>query len=177
MRKFLRYFALTLLVAVISACGSSGTPAGGSHWLSNPVVYGENGVQTTTPKQADLAEKAELVFYRAGSSTDKPINIYVNHAYLASLLPGGYARTVVCPGANLMAASEDDAAKAHVSRTRTGIETRLGAGEIRYFAVVEASPGVQELVASDEAKAREQGGLKRQRHTISRHVATPDCRS
>jgi hypothetical protein len=158
----------------LGACSSTDQPLG-SRWLTNPVVYGQGDNQNVNDAKAGIVE---IWFYRKeqDASSRKPINVYVNHSYLTSLLPGGYAKARVCAGDLIFSAAEDDASNHHLTRSISDKPVTLEVGEVHYYAVQDTEKSKPSIIGSDADKAKE-AGLKLQRHTIPRLPVNCDSRS
>lgn len=111
----------------------------------------------------------DVVFFRADDGAPRPVNVYVDHAYVASLMPGGFTRARVCRGAVGIGAVFDDASLHHPGRLAGGQPVHHETGQTHYWRVA-GSPtaaGRLELVASDRARFDAEV-RQAQRQTLSR---------
>lgn len=121
--------------------------------------------------------QASLVFLREeGAIGGKPVNIFVNGEYLASLQEGGFKQSVACAGNNRLTAHYTDVRSRYLEKERQGQIFDVPAGKVSYFRVTADVKGKPELQAMDSnAGQAAVGTLKQQMHTLSRVENLRQC--
>ena len=123
-------------------------------------------------------EQVRMIFYRTpqSSSVQGAASVYVNGAYHASLVPGGYSELCM-PAGNV----ELGLKTVEVGRTvKDDLDTiallRTMGGQTQYLRVKEAGRGRQVLVPVHAQEAlKELAGTREQIHTISRVPGATEC--
>lgn len=149
---------------------------------------------TVDPGPTGAADRVDVIVYRTADDSDpRPVNLYVDQAYVASLMPGGYTRFRHCAGRAELVAAFDDARRHHHGRLDRNEPVTLMPGHDHYWRVAAApsspssptastrsdrsigaaTPGLRGLIESDAASF-DRDGRHRQRQTISR-LAPRDC--
>jgi hypothetical protein len=99
----------------------------------------------------------------------KPVNIYVDGAYLASLLPNASAQTLVCPGAHRISGLANRQEVALSEKNQQQINVQMASGGVHYYAAqVEAGQVIRLQSVAAETALSDMQQLPRQVHTISR---------
>lgn len=78
-----------------------------------------------------------LVLRPASLAAGQPVNLYLNDRYVTSLLPAGYTRLTLCPGAARLAAVLGDAQQRHQGRRAAEQTLNFQAG---YLYTLEVQP-------------------------------------
>ena len=129
--------------------------------------------------QAELAPKkqARVYAYRSASSTsNQPINLYLNGRSHASLLKGGYSEFCLAPGKLQVQTANNDAGQLHVGKSNPGFALDSVAGQVVFLKIQETTGFGARIESLSEIQALPE--LKRSRqqiHTISRAPEVQDC--
>lgn len=130
----------------------------------------------TTALPAPASQTRVLVFRAKQAPTDKPVNIYLNGQYHASLLRGGFSEFCAAPGAVNIKAALDDAARLHTSKLDAGQRLELKAGQTIFLKVDESTSPAIGLLSGTAAQVKADiESTRRQIHTISRAKAALTC--
>jgi hypothetical protein len=124
------------------------------------------------------SEQSRIFVYRKATPNDfvdgelKPVNIYVDGAYLASLLPNASAQTLVCPGNHRISGLTNKQEVALSDKSQHQISVNLPSGGMHYF-MAQVGPGqvIRLSPIAVDAAMSEMQQLPRQAHTISRTAA------
>ncbi|MCP2040407.1 OOP family OmpA-OmpF porin [Neisseria sp. HSC-16F19] len=140
------------------------------HWVD----FKSNDARFAVPEN-----KAGVVVYRRNGEINGPsANIYVNGEYLASLLPGGFRYTTVCPqgqrlDAEFTGVAYDDG---YIKKERKGEYVDMPAGSISYFKVVNDGRGNPQIVRVPAEQARaDLKNMREQVHTLKRVERETNC--
>jgi len=150
---------------LLAACSTSGPDSGST---GTPAV--DAGRWAVDAGRSAVAEElVDVVLFRTANGQARPVNVFIDHAYVASLMPGGYARVRACSGAVTLSAAFDDARREHQTRLERGQRVVQVGGRTRYWQVDVHSDtaGSAHLTASDETTFR-QVATKRQQQTLAR---------
>ena len=166
MKKF-----LLTLAAVISMSASAQTYNGTlSHPTSVSKPYAHSRV---------VASQSRVVFYRIGEVNPGASTVFVNDAYHASLVGGGYAEVCMNGGAALEAGVHHvrvGTASRRVMDSATALNTRQAQTVFLRVREVPGNPAGVVLVPVDENTAKtELANTKMQQHTISRDANAVAC--
>jgi len=120
----------------------------------------------------------EIVFFRelsSGRQLDRPINVYIDGHYHASLVGNAFTRARLCPGEHRLAVALNDFERRYLTKEE-GFLFKVEPGGPRYFRVAVTQSGVATLTAVTEAEAQSaaQSLATRQSHTVSR-LPRADC--
>ena len=126
-------------------------------------------------EQLALAEnEGEIFIFRsqdersgAGVGEATPVNVYLNGEYLASLLPGHYAKSRACVGWSRLNAALRDASNAYQAKHAAGLSVEVVRQQTQYFRVELQNEAVLQPVSSTTAE-KAISGLSLQKHTLSR---------
>lgn len=132
------------------------------------------------PMQAQVAQPGEkppagattlevLVLRPASVGADRPVNVYLNDRYVTSLLPAGYTRMTLCPGAAQMAAVLGDAQQRHQGRQEAAQTFEFQAGYL-YMLEVQPDAGRASRVrlVHKNVDAEQLKGYRQQAHAVNR---------
>jgi len=124
-------------------------------------------------------QQTRMVFYRTLPTSAVPgaASIYVNGAYHASLIPGGYSEVCVSPGAFELGLKSVTVGREAKDLLDTITVVQSTGGQSMFFRVEEANNNRQLLkpVAKVEA-LREIKDMREQTHTISRVLGATECK-
>jgi OOP family OmpA-OmpF porin len=123
-------------------------------------------------------QQSRMVFYRTRESSSLPgaASIYVNGAYHASLIPGGYSELCLPPGNAELGIKTVEVGTNVKENLDTITAIRNAGAQSQYFRVQEAGRGRQVLQPVQVAQAlREIEGTREQTHTISRVPGAAEC--
>jgi OmpA-OmpF porin, OOP family len=123
-------------------------------------------------------QQTRMIFYRARqtNAVEGAASIYVNGAYHASLIPGGYSTLCMPAGAVELGLKSVEVGRTVKEDLDTITVIRAAGGQDQYFRVKEVGRGRQMLqpVAMKEALT-ELSGTREQIHTISRVPGAGNC--
>jgi hypothetical protein len=146
---------------------------------------------TSGKSLAPVGDQSRVVVYRLAGANDvaedqfKPVNVFVNEAYLASLLPDASTQTLLCPGAHRLSAVSNRQAAALRYRSASATQyvgsqyaaVQLAASDVQYFRVhVEQGAAIRVEQRPVAQALDEIAQLPRQAHTIPR-TALLECGS
>ena len=123
-------------------------------------------------------QQSRMVFYRTRQSSSVPgaASIYVNGAYHASIIPGGYSELCMPPGSVELGLKSVEVGRAVKDNLDTITVIRNAGAQTQFFRVQEAGRGRQVLQPVQAADAlREIDGAREQTHTISRVTGAVEC--
>jgi ABC-type uncharacterized transport system auxiliary subunit len=138
---------------------------------------------------AAVTDQSRIVVYRLAGANDtgeaelKPVNVFVNEAYLTSLLPNASANTLICPGTHRVSAlpNRQRTVLAHNSATASQYvssqyaSVQAAASEVQYFKVEVVQGGTIRLEQQRAEQALSDIELlPRQAHTLAR-TALLEC--
>ncbi|GAB4208977.1 MAG: hypothetical protein Fur0019_15290 [Tibeticola sp.] len=131
---------------------------------------------SSSVKSEDAA--VDLVFFRelpAGREVDRPINVYVDGHYQASLVGNAFTRAQLCPGGHRLAVALNDVERRYLTKEE-GLPFKVESGGPRYFRVADTQTGVVTLTAVSEAEVPSavQSLATRQSHAVPR-LPRADC--
>ncbi|MDP4771272.1 MAG: OmpA family protein, partial [Limnohabitans sp.] len=125
---------------------------------------------------APIDQTRVFVYRNNQAPNDKPVNIYLNGQYHASLLRGGFSEFCAAPGAVNIKAALDDASKLHASKLDAGQRLDLKAGQTIFLKVDESTSPAIGLLSGTAAQVKADiESTRRQIHTISRAKAALTC--
>lgn len=134
--------------------------------------------QTFTPPVPVAAQQLRMVFYRTEQSSSVPgaASIYVNGAYHASLVAGGYSELCLPAGGAEVAVKSVEIGRTVKDTLDTITVLPPSAGQSVYLRVQEVARGRQLLqpVAAPQA-LQEMAFAREQTHTISRVPQASEC--
>lgn len=118
-------------------------------------------------------DQVDVVVFRPPGGLERPVNVYVDHAYVASLMPAGFARLRTCSGSVEVTVASDDSRRQHRMRLVPGEVLDLRPGELRYWRLSPpaAEPGFWRLVASNRSEF-EREATRRPSRSLSRLAPT-----
>jgi OOP family OmpA-OmpF porin len=127
-----------------------------------------------------VSSQSRIVFYRVGEVNPGASTVFVNEAYHASLVGGGYAEICMNGGNQSLEAGihhvRVGTASRRVMDSATVLSTKQAQNVFLRVREVPGNPGATALVPVDEATARnELAGARLQQHTISRVVGATPC--
>lgn len=163
----LRGAAAGVAMLVLQACTTGATTP---HWQ----LVEERSPQLAPEAEGSAPQPVAVVFYRelgAETETSRPINIYINGQYQASLVGNTYTEQMLCPGEQQLMVAFNDVSQRYVNKEEGwvfDIDTR----PIQYFRVADDGAGgaVISQVDGETAEAAKGSLQERQVHTISRVV-------
>lgn len=160
--------AVGLALLGLQACSTSGGAV--EHWT---MVEGR-APQPAAAVVAPARQPVAVVFYREagqGEHALKPINVYINGQYQASLVGNTYTEQALCPGSHRLKVAYNDVQQRYVSKDE-GLTFAIGTEPVQYFRVTETGAGVAGLAAvpAETAQAARTSLSELQRHTIPRVV-------
>lgn len=125
---------------------------------------------TSSAKSQDDA--VDLLFFRelpAGRQVDRPINVYIDGHYQASLVGNAFTRAQLCPGDHRLAVALNDVERRYLTKEE-GLPFKVERGGPRYFRVADTPTGVVTLTAVAEADVPTtvQSLATRQSHAVPR---------
>lgn len=117
-------------------------------------------------------EVVDLVFFRelpTGRQVDRPINVYIDGHYQASLVGNAFTRAQLCPGEHRLAVALNDVERRYLTKEE-GLPFKVERGGPRYFRVADTQAGVVTLTAVAEAEVPStvQSLATRQSHAVPR---------
>jgi len=164
------------LVASLMLCLSLGAFA--QNYYTGP----NSPIHTFGQKFAQAAQvvdsQTRMVFYRTRQSSSVPgaASIYVNGAYHASIIPGGYSQLCMPPGSVELGLKSVEVGTNVKDNLDTITAIRSASAQTQFFRVQEAGRGRQVLQPVQVAEAlREIDGAREQTHTISRVIGAVEC--
>lgn len=165
--------ARTVLAGLVLVVAAHSAAAQTSDSRVNIDAFGE---VFTTALAAPLDQTRVFVYRNNQAPNDKPVNIYLNGQYHASLLRGGFSEFCAAPGAVNIKAALDDASKLHASKLDAGQRLTLKAGQTVFLKVDETtSPAIGLLSGTAAQTKADLESTRRQIHTISRAKAALTC--
>ncbi|QFZ86285.1 hypothetical protein GFK26_27755 [Variovorax paradoxus] len=128
------------------------------------------------PAPAVVPELAQVVFFRSATASPStgPAHVYVDGEFHAALMPNGFTRLCVAPGAHSLEAYIDDA-PLYAGKSQPKTQAVLEGGRTVFVAVSEMGEGAPVPHGKREAE-RMLKGAREQRHVISRAVRVQPCR-
>ena len=164
------------LVASLMLCLSLGAFAQNYYTApGSPInTFGQKFAQA--PQVVD--SQTRMVFYRTRQSSSVPgaASIYVNGAYHASIIPGGYSQLCLPPGSVELGLKSVEVGTNVKDNLDTITAIRSASAQTQFFRVQEAGRGRQVLQPVQVAEAlREIEGAREQTHTISRVTGAVEC--
>lgn len=117
-------------------------------------------------------DAVDLVFFRelpTGRQVDRPINVYIDGHYQASLVGNAFTRAQLCPGEHRLAVALNDVERRYLTKDE-GLPFKVERGGPRYFRVADTQTGVVTLTAVAEAEVPStvQSLATRQSHAVPR---------
>lgn len=117
-------------------------------------------------------DAVDLVFFRelpTGRQVDRPINVYIDGHYQASLVGNAFTRAQLCPGEHRLAVALNDVERRYMTKDE-GLPFKVERGGSRYFRVADTQAGVVTLTAVAEAEVPSvvQSLATRQSHAVPR---------
>ena len=122
--------------------------------------------------------QARMVFYRTRQSSSVPgaASVYVNGAYHASIIPGGYSQLCMPPGSVELGLKSVEVGTNVKDNLDTITVIRNASAQTQFFRVQEAGRGRQVLQPVQATEAlREIDSTREQTHTISRVTGAVEC--
>lgn len=158
-----------LSLLVLQACSTSGNAV--EHWTMVEGRTPQPAAAVTAPARQPVA----VVFYREagqGEQARRPVNVYINGQYQASLVGNTYTEQALCPGSHRLKVAYNDVQQRYLSKD-DGLTFAVGTEPVQYFRVTETGAGVAGLtsVPAETAQAARASLSELQRHTISRVVS------
>lgn len=137
-------------------------------------VSRRGGVYRTAPAVAP--EQAQVVFFRSATSAPSAgaAHVYVDGEFHAALMPNGFTRLCVAPGAHSLEAYIDDA-PLYAGKSQPKTPAVLEGGRTVFVAVSEMGEGAPVPHGKREAE-RMLKGAREQRQVISRADRVQPCR-
>ena len=171
---------MALSFALLGACASSGGDGTGGFW--SPISTARAGAQALPPQLVPREPVvpvagpalATVVMYRladegATTARRRPVNVYIDGDYHASLQPDMQTTAVMCAGTNRFSLMLDDTQAALKDKSGGGTDLRLTPGSTQYFRVVVAADGAGALQPVPPAQAEQElRRATRKVQTISR---------
>lgn len=165
--------ARTVLAGLVLVVAAHSAAAQTSDSRVNIDAFGE---VFTKALAAPIDQTRVFVYRNNQAPNDKPVNIYLNGQYHASLLRGGFSEFCAAPGAVNIKAALDDASKLHASKLDAGQRLTLKAGQTVFLKVDETtSPAIGLLSGTAAQTKADLESTRRQIHTISRAKAALTC--
>lgn len=163
----------TVLTVFVMVAAANSASAQSSDSRVNIDAFGE---LFTTALAAPANQTRVFVFRNNQAPNSKPVNIYLNGQYHASLLRGGFSEFCAAPGSVNIKAALDDASRLHTSKLDAGQRLELKAGQTIFLKVDESASPAIGLLSGTAAQAKADiEGTRRQIHTISRAMAALTC--
>lgn len=163
----------TVLTVYVLVAAANSALAQSSDSRVNIDAFGE---LFTTALAAPANQTRVFVFRNNQAPNSKPVNIYLNGQYHASLLRGGFSEFCAAPGFVNIKAALDDASRLHTSKLDAGQRLELKAGQTIFLKVDESTSPAIGLLSGTAAQAKADiEGTRRQIHTISRAKAALTC--
>ncbi len=134
--------------------------------------------KTFAPSGDVLDQQSRMVFYRTRQSSSVPgaASVYVNGAYHASIIPGGYSELCMTPGNIELGLKSVEVGTNVKENLDTITAIRTSAAQTLFLRVQDTGRGRQVLQPVPAAQAlREIEGAREQTHTISRVANAVDC--
>jgi OmpA-OmpF porin, OOP family len=125
-----------------------------------------------------VAQQSRMIFYRTRQSSAVPgaASIYVNGAYHASIIPGGYSELCLPPGNVELGLKSVEVGRTVKDNLDTITVIRNAGAQTQYFRIQDTGRGRQLLQPVQTAEAvKEIEGTREQTHTISRVANAVDC--
>ena len=164
------------LLASFFLCLSLG--AGAQNYYTGP----NSPIHTFGQKYAQAGQvvdqQSRMVFYRTRQSSSVPgaASVYVNGAYHASIIPGGYSQLCMPPGSVELGLKSVEVGTNVKDNLDTITVIRNASAQTQFFRVQEAGRGRQVLQPVQATEAlREIDGAREQTHTISRVTGAVEC--
>ncbi len=166
-RPLLPRLALALSLGLLLAGCAGGGPI--ERWQMTE----DRTPELTAPAgQAGASRPVQVVFFRqapAGGQAQRPINLYINGHYQASLVGSTYTEQSLCPGPHRMAVHLNDVQRRYVTKTEGQAIAIAADKPIQYFRVAEDGAGQASLHPATSSEASAATSLKLlQTHTIAR---------
>lgn len=157
-----------LSLLALQACSTSGGAV--ERWT----MVEDRAPQPAATVAAPARQPVAVVFYREagqGEHAHRPINVYINGQYQASLVGNTYTEQTLCPGSHRLQVAYNDVQQRYVSKDG-GLEHAIGTEPVQYFRVTETGANVAGLtsVPAETAQAASASLSELQRHTIPRVV-------
>lgn len=129
------------------------------------------------PAPAVVPELAQVVFFRRATTTPSTgaAHVYVDGEFHAALMPNGFTRLCVAPGAHSLEAYIDDA-PLYAGKSQPKTQAVLEGGQTVFVAVSEMGEGAP-VPHGRVAAERLLKGAREQRQVISRAVRVQPCRA
>jgi len=164
------------LVASLMLCLSLGAVAQNYYTGPNSPIhtFGQKFAQAGQV----VDQQSRMVFYRTRQSSSVPgaASVYVNGAYHASIIPGGYSQLCMPPGSVELGLKSVEVGTNVKDNLDTITVIRNASAQTQFFRVQEAGRGRQVLQPVQAAEAlREIDGAREQTHTISRVTGAVEC--
>ncbi|MES2246246.1 MAG: hypothetical protein V4645_03155 [Pseudomonadota bacterium] len=142
--------------------------------VSSAAVARKGGVYRTTPPVAP--ELAQVVFFRPATSTPSAgaAHVYVDGEFHAALMPNGFTRLCVAPGAHSLEAYIDDA-PLYAGKSQPKTQAVLEGGQTVFVSVSEMGEGAP-VPHGKRTAERMLKGAREQRQLISRATRVQPCR-
>ncbi len=153
-------------------------PSEPMNWVAPAVVRAaalrKGAVYRPAPEVAP--ELAQVVFFRRAttSPSEGAAHVYVDGEFHAALMPNGFTRLCVAPGAHSLEAYIDDA-PLYAGKSQPKTPAVLKGGQTVFVAVSEMGEGAP-LPYGRVAAERALKGAREQRQVISRAVRVQPCR-
>ncbi len=164
------------LVASWMLCLSFGALAQNYYTGPNSPIHTFGQKFAQAPQVVD--SQSRMVFYRTRQSSSVPgaASVYVNGAYHASIIPGGYSQLCMPPGSVELGLKSVEVGTNVKDNLDTITVIRNAGAQTQFFRVQEAGRARQVLQPVQAAEAlREIEGAREQTHTISRVVGAVEC--
>jgi OmpA-OmpF porin, OOP family len=164
------------LVASWMLCLSFGALAQNYYTGPNSPIHTFGQKYAQAPQVVD--SQSRMVFYRTRQSSSVPgaASVYVNGAYHASIIPGGYSQLCMPPGSVELGLKSVEVGTNVKDNLDTITVIRNAGAQTQFFRVQEAGRARQVLQPVQAAEAlREIEGAREQTHTISRVVGAVEC--
>lgn len=131
--------------------------------------------QTYQPVGGVDSSQVQIVFFRENSLNPEmpPAHLYVDRQFHAALLPNGYVRFCVRPGAHTLEAYMNDA-PGYEGKGTPRAQANLKGGNTYFMKVTEAGGGTPTPLRRVDAE-RELIGMYEQVHAISRSASVEPC--
>ncbi|WP_053067701.1 OmpA family protein [Muribacter muris] len=157
------------LALALSACSTSRVG-------NQPLEAWEN-FKTSTISMKNLGdEHALVVFYRQDDIQGPAVNVFVNGAYQASLLPNALSPVAVCADKNLLSSSFSSAST--FGNRKDGVQHTFPSKEVTYIKLVQESNGKLSFVKVNSQDAQNAiSHLPQVNQTLSRVIAPRHCLS
>lgn len=119
---------------------------------------------------------AGLIVYRAKTSDDPSTkNVYIEGKYLASLAPGHYKSTILCPEEQRVTVVDHNNDPGYQDKIHAGNYYNFPTGAITYLKVIEENETESLQFVNAKQAQEELEALKEQTHTISRVKPNKNC--